>query len=1018
MHPIHSLKLKVQRHLSVFVIFLLVFFLFVQFTPPIHKARAAGNTYYVDNLCSNNGNGTSQTCASSSGAAGPFNSLANMQAKSGGYQPDDQILLKTGETFRETLTPPSSGTYGNPVTFGAYGGGAQPIIDGLNVVASSSWTLQTQGGTNFTSGHNLDGWWRFSTSSSLGTDSSGNGNTLAVTGAVSQALGPNMAVPEAAVLVASSTQYFNIANASLSTGFPGKSTASSSVTLSVWIKPTTNDESGNLIMTAGPAYGLIITNTLSGNNNIQFGVIDSSSTGHTLSSTSTINTLAGAWSHIAATWNSSTGAMNLYINGVNANKSTVTSATEKSNSHPFQIGQTDSYYGGPDFDGAIAEPAVFATALTQAQIQSIYNYGMTGSQYNTYYTSLASNPQQVFEDGTRLVAVGSAGAMVPGTFWFNTASSSLYVRMREDNNPSGHTIEVGARTNAVNMTGGQQYITLSGLTLHGAMADGLRTYGNFSGLQINNCVLEWNYGAGWSDDDASTVTSITNVVASSSTFRYNGGSGIQVGVAQPNGWNIIGNQLYSNAQLIVDASGTPVNSSEEQYWDAGIKILSPSQTGGVGTVISNNLVYNNGVSGGSGSQGMGIWPDTISGVTVEYNLVYGNYGSGIFLEKNVSSTAAYNVLYNNTLWATVGSPPTDPHAQASLMVAAGAGWNSSGNLIANNTIYGGWWGISNGNESNASDTGQSNNNVFRNNIVMGATNYDLYAYQGGDNDGIQGSGNVYDHNAFGVAGPTLAWWETTGAISTYSTLNTAYGSNMSNVQSNPIFISSSTDNFAIASSSPTIDAGMNLGTNYDMGLDPASTWPSNIILDNQNSYGSGWDIGAYVYTQTSTPSIAMTTPAASSTVSGTISVTATSSAVAPASIASVQFYLDGSPLGSPITSTSSPNTYSSSWNTASSTNASHTLYALATDNYQNVATSSPITITVQNATGSPPIVSSFSASPTNVAPAGTSTLSWNVSGTVSSVAITPGSFSSSMALGSTTVNPTSGVPDLLYQLDC
>ena len=42
----------------------------------------------------------------------------------------DSILFKRGETWAEQLTVPSSGTSGNPITFGAYGTGADPVIDG------------------------------------------------------------------------------------------------------------------------------------------------------------------------------------------------------------------------------------------------------------------------------------------------------------------------------------------------------------------------------------------------------------------------------------------------------------------------------------------------------------------------------------------------------------------------------------------------------------------------------------------------------------------------------------------------------------------------------------------------------------------------------------------------------------------------------------------------------------------------------------------------------------------------
>ena len=135
--------------ISVFVklSFFLFFIFFFSFLPI--KTYAA--TYYVDNTCSNNGDGSSQTCALSPGATGPFNSIANMQIKSGGYSQDDQIQLKKGKIFRETLTPPSSGSTGHPITFGAYGSGASPIINGADLLASS-WTQLTESGGLFLSG--------------------------------------------------------------------------------------------------------------------------------------------------------------------------------------------------------------------------------------------------------------------------------------------------------------------------------------------------------------------------------------------------------------------------------------------------------------------------------------------------------------------------------------------------------------------------------------------------------------------------------------------------------------------------------------------------------------------------------------------------------------------------------------------------------------------------------------------------------------------------------------------------
>ena len=104
------------------------------------------------------------------------------------------------------------------------------------------------------------------------------------------------------------------------------------------------------------------------------------------------------------------------------------------------------------------------------------------------------------------------------------------------------------------------------------------------------------------------------------------------------------------------------------------------------------------------------------------------------------------------------------------------------------------------------------------------------------------------------------------------------------------------------------------------------------------------------------------------------------------------------------TSTARGTLYSIPWNTASAANGSTTLWALSTDTSNNTSTA---LTTVRVTNGSAPSITSFFASPSIVASAGTSTLSWNAAGTITSIAISPGSFSTSTASGKWTVNPTS-----------
>jgi hypothetical protein len=99
------------------------------------------------------------------------------------------------------------------------------------------------------------------------------------------------------------------------------------------------------------------------------------------------------------------------------------------------------------------------------------------------------------------------------------------------------------------------------------------------------------------------------------------------------------------------------------------------------------------------------------------------------------------------------------------------------------------------------------------------------------------------------------------------------------------------------------------------------------------------------------PTVTIATPA-ERTVSNTVSVTA--NAVSSVGIASVQYFVDGSALGS---STSGPS-YAYSWNTTTASNGSHTLTAVATDTLgQPSVPSAGVTVNVSNAVATPPSIS-------------------------------------------------------------
>lgn len=93
-------------------------------------------TYYVDTASNAAGDGTT---ADLTGAHCAWDDIADVNAHT--FSPGDFILFKCGCTWNERLAPPSSGTDGHQITFGAYGAGDRPIIDGTglaNAMAVSS----------------------------------------------------------------------------------------------------------------------------------------------------------------------------------------------------------------------------------------------------------------------------------------------------------------------------------------------------------------------------------------------------------------------------------------------------------------------------------------------------------------------------------------------------------------------------------------------------------------------------------------------------------------------------------------------------------------------------------------------------------------------------------------------------------------------------------------------------------------------------------------------------------------
>jgi hypothetical protein len=123
--------------------------LFTGLSSAASNAYSAG--YYVDCGATANGTGT---------LSSPWNSVASVNNKSGGFLANDWIMFRRGTTCSGMLQPKGSGSAGLPITLSAYDTTrtAPPIINGgsnqaaIKLLNQEYWViekLQTTGGTPF-----------------------------------------------------------------------------------------------------------------------------------------------------------------------------------------------------------------------------------------------------------------------------------------------------------------------------------------------------------------------------------------------------------------------------------------------------------------------------------------------------------------------------------------------------------------------------------------------------------------------------------------------------------------------------------------------------------------------------------------------------------------------------------------------------------------------------------------------------------------------------------------------------
>jgi hypothetical protein len=157
---------------------------------------------------------------------------------------------------------------------------------------------------------------------------------------------------------------------------------------------------------------------------------------------------------------------------------------------------------------------------------------------------------------------------------------------------------------------------------------------------------------------------------------------------------------------------------------------------------------------------------------------------------------------------------------------------STGDIVYNNTIY----GPANTNAA-IGQASTSTGALVKNNIFWTGK----YATV----DTTSETSSAYDYNDyFSASGTPFSWG---GTAYTFANWKTNSGQDAHALNSDPKLLNAPGGSFSLLVGSPAIDAGVNLGSTYQQELAPSSSWPGGVALGNQNSFGPGWEMGAYVF---------------------------------------------------------------------------------------------------------------------------------------------------------------------------
>jgi len=699
---------------------------------------------------------------------------------------DVTINLKRGVTWRETLTVGASGSAAHPITIQAYGSGADPVINGGDVLTGFDAAYDA----------NLEALWYMEEESGTRYDETANNNDLADNNTVTRSATHQEG--------SYSAEFTAAQNESLTRGYDAVSfNDKEDFSFCAWVRlKDVANYHGIVDYATAAGHGFSIAFRKWDNGHFRLLKLGDGANAISDLDWGTSSLAMNTWYHIAITLDGSTGNVELYLDGSDDGGSAGTAVTKMnmSGTDGFVLGYdkfTTSYH-----DGLLDEVAIFDRVLSPAEVSSIYTDGLTvaTNPANIWQIACATEPDFLYLDGTRGKKEVSRDALDSAGDWC-WVSNILYVYSTTDPDVAYSLIEIGVRSYAINGNG-KDYVNYNNLQIE--KSNGSLLYlNNADNCSIASCVF---INSGSSDDTALGMNGADGCTIASCAFTDIWGEGIY-------GLNL------SNLTI----TGSTFTRCRSPLSDC-------IQFENVDTFEISDCVFDQELDGGDVSTkncvmiGVGSSDGSIHRCTTGYNLnginvanssnikIYGNIctnhtdagadpedGSGIKIDQASNVEIYYNIIHS----CSRGIRILNTDAESSVD-------------IYNNTIYCDTQGI----RIQAAD-GNCKNNIIRLSSELAKVLYIVSLKTAGT--------FVSDYNSISPVATGFVYYVDT-AYNTLAAYAAAKSQDANSISADPLMTDPSNDDFTLQVGSPCINAGTNVGLTED--------YAGNIV-------GALPDIGAY-----------------------------------------------------------------------------------------------------------------------------------------------------------------------------